>query len=68
MIFYISIKKSLLPFKGMDLILLFGRNTAVCGNENDVIISKFKEFEKSSTRKVIRQKVIDTYTKGKATV
>ena len=25
----------------------------------------FKEFEKSSTRKVIRQKVIDTYTKDK---
>lgn len=28
----------------------------------------FKEFEKSSTRKVIRQKVIDTYTKEKASV
>lgn len=26
----------------------------------------FKEFEKSSTRKVIRQKVVDTYTKAKA--
>lgn len=28
----------------------------------------FKEFEKNSTRKVIRQKVIDTYTKDKARV